>query len=99
MIRLQDSIRADDYMTKPFEPIELVARVRAITRRQGEVVIDKAHFGDLTLDLSTHELSTETSSVHLSQKEFEVMQILMSSNGRVVSKQVFTHPCFGDTER
>ena len=78
---------ADDYMTKPFEPIELVARVRAITRRQGEVVIDKAHFGDLTLDLSTHELSTETSSVHLSQKEFEVMQILMSSNGRVVSKQ------------
>lgn len=78
---------ADDYMTKPFEPIELVARVRAITRRQGEVVIDKAHFGDLTLDLSTHELSTETSSVHLSQKEFEVMQILMSSNGQVVSKQ------------
>lgn len=78
---------ADDYMTKPFEPIELVARVRAITRRQGEVVIDKAHFGDLVLDLSTHELSTENSSVHLSQKEFEVMQILMSSNGRVVSKQ------------
>ena len=78
---------ADDYMTKPFEPIELVARVRAITRRQGEVVIDKSHFGDLVLDLSTHELSSENSSVHLSQKEFEVMQILMSSNGRVVSKQ------------
>lgn len=78
---------ADDYMTKPFEAIELVARVRALTRRQGDVVIDEARFGDLTLDLGTHELASESASVHLSQKEFEVMRILMGSNGRIVSKQ------------
>ena len=78
---------ADDYMTKPFEAVELVARVRALTRRQGDVVIDEVTFGDLTLDLSTHDLTNGDYTVHLSKKEFEVMQILMGSNGRIVSKQ------------
>ena len=78
---------ADDYMTKPFEAVELVARVRALTRRQGDVVINEVTFGDLTLDLSTHDLTNGDYAVHLSKKEFEVMQILMSSNGRIVSKQ------------
>lgn len=78
---------ADDYMTKPFEDIELVARVRALTRRQGEVVIDESTFGDLRLDLSTHDLTCGTEMVHLSQKEFEVMVMLMNANGRIISKQ------------
>ena len=78
---------ADDYMTKPFEAEELLARLRALTRRQGEVVIDTMEMGDLSLDLTTHDLHCEDRSVHLSGKEFEVMRMLMSSNARVVSKQ------------
>lgn len=78
---------ADDYMTKPFEADELLARLRALTRRRGDVVLDQITFGDIALDLDTHDLSCGDSSVHLSGKEFEVMNILMRSTTRVVSKQ------------
>ena len=78
---------ADDYMTKPFESEELKARVRALTRRKGEVMLDEVTFGDLKLDLNTHELSCDERHVHLSQKEFEVMRMLMTTPGRIVSKR------------
>ena len=78
---------ADDYMTKPFEAAELLARLRALTRRRGDVLIDEIKFADVVLDLNTHDLRCGEKSVHLSGKEFEVMSILMGSNSRVVSKQ------------
>ena len=78
---------ADDYMTKPFETVELLARLRALTRRTGDVVVEEVTFGDLKLDLATHDLSCGDRTVHLSGKEFEVMSMLMTSNTRVVSKQ------------
>ena len=81
------NLGADDYMTKPFETAELLARTRALTRRQGEVIINELTFADLKLDLNTHELSSNDRHVHLSQKEFEVMRLLMSTPGRIVSKQ------------
>ena len=78
---------ADDYMIKPFESAELLARLRALTRRTGEVIIEEMTFGDLILDLTTHDLKCDSHSVHLSGKEFEVMKLLMVSTARVVSKR------------
>ena len=74
-------------MTKPFEAPELLARVRALTRRKGEMVIDTLTFGDLTLDLSSHDLACGEQSVHLSKREFDVLQMLMKGTNRIVSKQ------------
>ena len=89
---LQDKVEgldsgADDYMTKPFEAPELLARLRALTRRRGDVLLDEVTFADAKLDLMTHDLSCGDKKVHLSGKEFEVMSILMASTARVVSKQ------------
>ena len=75
------------YMTKPFEAPELLARLRALTRRKGDVVLDELRFADVTLDLASHDLSCGDGTVHLSGKEFEVMRMLMGSSPRVVSKQ------------
>lgn len=77
---------ADDYMTKPFAPDELLARIRALTRRQGEVVIDELSFGDLKLNLSTCDLICGEKTVHLNFKEFEIMKILMQNPSSVTTK-------------
>lgn len=79
---------ADDYMTKPFEMGEFLARLRALLRRQGgNVIMDVATFEDLSLDLSTHDLSCGEKSTHLSNREFEVMRMLMEASDGIVSKQ------------
>lgn len=78
---------ADDYMTKPFIPEELLARIRAMSRRKGEVVINEMSFADLTLSLSTYDLAANGKSIRLGFKEFEVMKILMSNNGAIVKKE------------
>jgi DNA-binding response OmpR family regulator len=78
---------ADDYLTKPFTTEELLARVRALLRRQGAVQMDAVSFGDVTLSLATSTLSCQDKQVRLSRKEQEVMRILMSlPPGYIISK-------------
>ncbi|MDR1643176.1 MAG: response regulator transcription factor [Clostridiales bacterium] len=86
---------ADDYMTKPFSNEELLARVRALTRRQGEVVLDKLSFADLTLELSTCALSCGQKSVHLGFKEYEIMKILLSNQNAITPKETLITKVWG----
>lgn len=86
---------ADDYMTKPFVPEELLARIRALSRRQGEVVIEEQTFSDLTLVLSTNDLWSNGKSVHLGFKEFEILKILMSNPRIIISKEVLITKVWG----
>lgn len=86
---------ADDYMTKPFAPQELLARLRAITRRQGDVVLDVLRFGDLNLNVSNYELQRGEKSVHLGYKEFEVLKMLLSNPKIVLSKDEIISKIWG----
>ena len=86
---------ADDYLAKPFPPSELLARLRALGRRKGEVVFDKLHFGDVCLDINGHDLEKGEESIHLSLKEFILMRLLMESKARVVSKDSLIDKAWG----
>lgn len=77
---------ADDYMTKPFDIGELLARIRALTRRQGEVLGEQLCAGDLVLDIPTRCLRCGEKSVRLGFKEFDVLRLLMATLKAVVPK-------------
>jgi len=78
---------ADDYLTKPFVPGELLARIRAVSRRQGEVVLHELRFEDIRLDLSNYTLDNDQRSINLGPKEFDILRMLMSSPNVVVPKE------------
>lgn len=78
---------ADDYMTKPFAPEELLARLRALSRRQGDVILEELSFADLTLNLANNSLYKGAKSVHLGFKEFEVLKILMANPKQIIPKE------------
>ena len=74
-------------MTKPFAPEELLARLRVLTRRHGEVIIDEMSFEDLSLQLSNSDIKCGDKSVHLNFKEFEIMKLLISNGNVAVTKE------------
>ena len=79
---------ADYYLTKPFEPKELLACVRMLTRRQPEQRASNAlEYGDLRLETDTLQLSCGERSVRLSRKEFDLMELLMRSRDMVLTKE------------
>ncbi len=78
---------ADDYMTKPFEAKELLARLRALTRRVGVVLVEELKYEDLSLNLDNMELNCSNKQIVLSNKEFLILKTLMSSPQIVISKE------------
>lgn len=77
---------ADDYMTKPFAPEELLARLRALLRRQGEVVSDESCFGDVTFSASSSTVSCGDKQTRLNYKEAEILKLLLSHPAMLLSK-------------
>ncbi|MEW9076849.1 response regulator transcription factor [Terrisporobacter glycolicus] len=78
---------ADDYLAKPFDPKELLARIRAISRRKGEVINDNLlSYGDINLNISNYDLSCKDAKVTLTQKEFEILNYFMQRPKNIVSK-------------
>lgn len=86
---------ADYYLTKPFSSQELLACLRAITRRPGKAQENVRSFGDLRLELSSCLLTCGAKSVRLSRKEFEILGMLLAQPGRVVSKEDILRQVWG----
>lgn len=86
---------ADDYLTKPFASEELLARIRALTRRQSELVFDELKFEDITLNTSNYTLTCGQKSVTLGAKEYEILRFLMMNANCVISKDTIISKIWG----
>lgn len=90
---------ADDYLTKPFDMGELLARIRAMTRRKTAFSQPNLACGNLTLDRSSYELTTPGhDALRLSSREFQMMEMLMTSPGHIVSVDNFMDHIWADGE-
>lgn len=86
---------ADDYLTKPFAMGELLARVRALTRRKAEFSPNLLSFGNINLNRDTFELSKGENSVRLGNKEFQMFEMLLTNPGRLISTEQFMERIWG----
>ncbi len=95
---------ADDYVTKPFSPRELVARVKAVLRRTSSKVDEKDElaFEDLSINLMKHEVRLKGKEVDLKPKEFDLLKLLTTNPGKVFTRdflleQLWGYDYLGDT--
>ena len=86
---------ADDYMTKPFNTEELLARVGALTRRKGNDVVNSLSYSDLTLDLHSASLCCNNESVQLSRKEFEVLKVFLYNPTMMITTETLIIKVWG----
>ena len=86
---------ADDYLTKPFVTKELLARIRAMTRRQAELTDNSLSFGDLKLDRASFELSSPSGKLPLTAKEFQIMESFMNHPSQIISAERLMEKIWG----
>lgn len=86
---------ANDYLTKPFATAELLARIRSMTRRQGVAQDNRLKYGNVVLDRATYELSASSGNTRLNNKEYQMMEMLMTSPRVAISVERFMDKVWG----
>ena len=90
---------ADDYLTKPFQATELILRIKAVSRRKGEIEDSSIHYGDLSLDTDNCTLKCVKTgkSILISAKEYQMMEYMMRRGGKKISKEEILDKIWGIT--
>ena len=86
---------ANDYLTKPFDTKELLARIRAMTRNQAVHTNSLLRVGNITLDRASYELSSPTGSYKLANKEYQMLEMMMSNPKQLISTEHFMEKIWG----
>ena len=93
------NLGADDYLTKPFSTEELLARIKALLRRQEQFTGDTLSFCDLILDRDLYEIVCGEKHMALGKKEFQILEMLILNQGKNINKEKFIEKIWGyDTE-
>ena len=87
---------ADDYLSKPFQMGELLARIRAMTRRKSEFAPGVLSFENVTLDRAAYKLVCGDAELRLGNREFQMMEMLMSNPGRLIPTEEFMERIWGN---
>jgi two-component system, cell cycle response regulator CtrA len=100
---IEDKVRglgfgADDYITKPFHRDDLVARINAIVRRSRGHAESVIQTGDLIVDLGTKKVEVNGLRVHLTGKEYQILELLSLRKGTTLSKEMFLNHLYGDMD-
>lgn len=86
---------ADDYIVKPFEFNELLARIRSVSRRKEKPLEDAININEFALNLNTHELKRNDSIIELTKKEYQLLEILMRNYNQVMTREVLFEKLWG----
>ena len=102
-VDVQDKVKlllggAADYITKPFDTAELLARIAVQLRKAGSNLSDRIIVGDLQLDLNAHTLRVKNSEIRLTKTEFAILKLLMQNPGQVITKSVMLDRISLDTQ-
>jgi two-component system cell cycle response regulator CtrA len=100
LARIEDTVKGfgfggDDYMTKPFDKEELVARIHAIVRRSKGHALSVIQTGDLVVNLNTKTVEVNGAQVHMTSKEYQILELFSLRKGMTLTKEMFLNHLYG----